>query len=118
MNQLADYHADEGGNTFVYHWRYPGENEIRGACHNIELIYVFGNLEETRYTGNKVNEELSDIVQEMWANFANTGDPSTSEYKWEPYDTEKRKFMVLDEKIEMEENYKSEQRELIELFII
>ena len=50
----------------------------------------------------------------MWTNFAKNGDPSTSEYKWEPYDTEKRKFMVFDEKIEMEENYKSEQRELIE----
>ena len=92
----------------------PGEEEVLGACHNIELSHVFGNLEETIYTGNKVNEELSDTIQEMWANFAKNGDPSTSEYKWEPYDTEKRKFMVFDEKIEMEENYKSEQRELIE----
>ena len=114
MSQLADYHADAGGNTFVYQWRYPGEDELKGACHNIELAYVFNNLEETIFTGNKINDELSLIVQEMWVNFAKTGNPSTSDYNWEPYDTEKRKIMVLDEKIEMEENYKSEQRELVE----
>ena len=50
----------------------------------------------------------------MWVNFAKNGNPSTSEYTWEPYETRTRKIMVFDEKIEMEENYKSEQRELIE----
>ncbi len=114
MSVQADYHVESGGNAFVYQYRFPGEEEVLGAFHSIELSHVFGNLEETIYTGNKVNEELSDTIQEMWANFAKNGDPSTSEYKWEPYDTEKRKFMVFDEKIEMEENYKSEQRELIE----
>lgn len=114
MNQQADYHSEAGGNTFVYQWRYPGENEVMGACHNIELSYVFNNLEETWITGNKINYELSDTVQEMWANFAKTGNPSTSDYKWDPYNTQTRKIMVLDEKIEMEENYKSEQKELIE----
>ena len=114
MNKQADYHSDGGGNTFVYQWRYPGEDKTIGACHNIELSYVFNNLEEIIFTGNKVNYELADIVQEMWVNFAKNGNPSTSEYTWEPYETRTRKIMVFDEKIEMEENYKSEQRELIE----
>ena len=43
-----------------------------------------------------------------------TGNPSTSEDIWEKYDSNTRKTMILDEKINMEENYKSEQRELIE----
>ena len=50
----------------------------------------------------------------MWVNFAKNGNPSTSEHEWETYDTKDRKIMILDEEIKMEENYKSEQRELIE----
>ncbi len=50
----------------------------------------------------------------MWINFAKTGNPSTPEHTWEQYDNDKKKMMVLDEKIEMVENYKSEQTKLLE----
>ena len=114
MNKMAEYHSEAGGNTYVYLWKYPGENEDLGAFHCIEISYIFNNLQETEFTGNKVNPELANKVQEMWTNFARTGNPSTSEHIWEKYDSNTRKTMILDEKINMEENYKSEQRELIE----
>ena len=50
----------------------------------------------------------------MWVNFARTGDPSTSEHKWEKYDTKTRKTMILGENIQMVEDLKKEQRLLIE----
>ena len=50
----------------------------------------------------------------MWINFAKYGDPSTSKHKWEQYNSQTRKTMILDEKIYMEEDYKKEQRLLIE----
>ena len=114
MNKQAEYHSDAGGNTYVYHWKYPGEDETIGACHAIELSYIFNNLQETIYTGNKINVELANEAQEMWVNFARYGDPSTSKHKWEKYDSKTRKTMILDENIHMEEDYKREQRLLIE----
>jgi len=114
MNKQAELHSNAGGNTYVYHWKYPGEDETIGACHAIELSYVFNNLQEKIYTGNKINPELAKEVQEMWINFAKYGDPSTSKHKWEQYNSQTRKTMILDEKIYMEEDYKKEQRLLIE----
>ena len=114
MTKQAEYHSEAGGNAYVYHWKYPGEDETMGACHNIELSYTINNLDQTLFTGNKVNNELANKVQEMWVNFARTGDPSISEIIWEKYNTDKRKTMILDEKIEMVEEYKDEQREILE----
>ena len=52
MNKQAELHSDSGGNTYVYHWKYPGEDKTIGACHAIELSYIFNNLQEKIYTGN------------------------------------------------------------------
>ena len=114
MNKMAEYHSEAGGNTYLYLWTYPGEDETLGACHNIELSYIFNNLQETLFTGNKVSPELANKAQEMWINFARTGNPSTSEYNWEKYDSNTRKTMFIGEQIKMVEDYKGEQRELIE----
>ena len=114
MIKQAEYHSEVGGNTYVYHWKYPGEDEEMGACHNIELAYTLNNLENTLFTGKKINKKLANKVQDMWINFVRTGDPSTSEITWEKYDTDTKKTMILDEKIEMVEEYKDEQREILE----
>ena len=114
LTKIADYHSESGGNTYFYHWKLPGENKKLGACHNIELAYTLNNLDEDRFNGKKINNEFADKIQEMWTNFAKTGNPSTSEITWEKYDTSKRKVILLDEKIEMAEDLKEEQREILE----
>ena len=80
----------------------------------IELAYVFNNPQEDIYTGNKYNYELADEVQQMWVNFARNGNPSTSKHVWEQYNSVTRKSMIFDENIQMVEDYKKEQRILIE----
>ena len=110
----AQLHASNGGNAFVYHWTYPGSDETVGACHAIELSYIFNNLHETIYTGNKVNEALANTAQDMWINFARTGNPSTDEIEWEAYNSDTKITMLLGEKTEAVSNYKGEQAELIE----
>jgi len=114
LTKIADYHSESGGNTYFYHWTLPGENKKLGACHNIELEYTLNNLDQNRFIGNKVNYEFADKIQEMWTNFAKTGNPSTSKITWEKYDSSKRKVIILDDKIEMAEDLKEEQREILE----
>ena len=114
LNKQAEYHSDAGGNTYVYYWTYPGKIEIMGACHGVELPYVLNNLKESPIIGDEVNIDLANEVQDMWVNFARTGNPSTTKNTWEQYNSDTRKTMLLGEEIKMEEDYKSEQRELIE----
>ena len=109
--ELAARHK---GTSYNYYWTMPGEDETLGACHAIELTYVFNNPQETIYTGELYNEELANVVQDMWVNFARCGNPSTEAYTWEPYTADKRMTMVLGEEISMTEDLKARERELIE----
>ncbi|MCR5089676.1 MAG: carboxylesterase family protein [Oscillospiraceae bacterium] len=106
--------AAHKGRSYTYYWTMPGADETIGACHAIELAYVFDNPQVDIYTGGLYNEALGDAVQDMWVNFARCGDPSTAEYVWEPYTAETRKTMVLGEEIGMTSDLKREQRELLE----
>ncbi len=110
----AELHAANGNNVYNYYWTMPGENETLGACHAIELIYVFNNPQITIYNGNVYNRELADNVQDMWVNFARTGDPSTETVTWQPYNSQTRMTMILGEDIRMESDLKGEQRKLVD----
>ena len=113
MQQAADL-SDNGNHTFVYYWTYPCADEKIGACHAVELAYVFNHPDEAIYTGGKYSEELADAVQEMWVNFARTGNPSTQSHTWDPYDSNQRNTMVLGSDIHMESDIKANQRKEIE----
>jgi len=114
MNKQAEYHSDAGGNTYVYYWNYPGKNKVMGACHWVELPYTLNNLKDSQVVGDEANADLANEVQDMWINFVRTGNPSTTKYTWEKYNSDTRKTMILGEEIKIEEDLKSEQRELIE----
>ena len=107
-------HASSGGKHFMYYWTKESAIPHYGACHAVELAYVFNNVDDTIFTGEKADETLAHTVQEMWVNFAKTGDPSTEEYKWEPYDLTSRPTMILGDEISLENDPLSQQRVLIE----
>ena len=114
MNKQAEYHSDAGGNTYVSYWTFPGKNKELGAFHGVEIPYILNNLNESSDVGDDINIDFVNEVQDMWVNFARTGNPSTTKNTWEQYNSDTRKTMFLGEEIKMEEDYKSEQRELIE----
>lgn len=109
----AEGHVKNGGKAYMYYWTEPSVIRFHGACHAVELAYVFGNREETLYTGQVADEELSRLVQEMWTNFARTGDPSAESHAWPVYDLEKRPTMVLNTDARLEEDVLSKQRKLL-----
>ena len=113
ITKQAEYHSEAGGKTYVYLWKYAAEQEKLGAFHTIEMPYTLDNVGKYEF-GTLENPELEDNVQEMWVNFARTGNPSISKLNWEQFDTDKRKIMVIDKNFEMIEDYKTEQRELLE----
>lgn len=110
---MADAHSKNGGSVYMYYWEYPSAIGEMGACHAVELAYVFNNLEETIYTGDNIDENLAAQVQEMWVNFAKYGDPSTLENHWREYTYDDPDTIVLDDDIHMREDLLSEQEELV-----
>ena len=116
--KIAEIHSKNKGNAYLYYWTYPSSIPNFGACHAVELAYIFNNLQETHYIGDKnINYKLGEIAQEMWANFARTGNPSTKEYIWEKYDFKNKNCMFLGNNIEIKINAIKERDEIIEPLI-
>ena len=109
--ETAARHARAGGRSYVYYWTMPCADPEIGACHAIELSYVFNNPQVDIYTEGLYNKELGDAVQRMWVNFARCGDPGTESHPWEPYEPETRRTMILGEEIRMESDPGKEDRE-------
>ncbi|MBP5312212.1 MAG: carboxylesterase family protein [Clostridia bacterium] len=106
----AEGHSANGGKTFVYYWDEPSAHPFRGSCHAVELAYVFGNTDDTVYTGRTADRRLAETVMDMWANFANTGDPSTKDCPWPAYSPESRNTMILEKSSHAEKDFLEERR--------
>ena len=100
--EQARLHSKNGGRTYMYYWTVPSALPMRKACHAVELAYVFGNTEETIYTGKTADKLLSDTVMRMWTNFARTGDPSTKSLTWKRFSEPERATMVISRRPHME----------------
>ena len=110
----ARLHAETGGRHYMYLWTKESALEYFGACHAVELAYIFNNLDDTIYTGEKADPKLAGIVQDMWVNFAKTGDPSVPGHEWKPYDAAERQTMLLGDEIRLEQDPLMQRRILID----
>lgn len=109
----AEEHAKNGGKVYMYYWTVPSAIPYRKACHAVELAYVFGNLDETIYTGERADEEISDAVMQLWTNFARTGNPSAGTIEWKPYDKAERASLVISAKPHLSYDLLRKQRKLL-----
>ena len=78
--------AAHRGRTHVYEmeWRSPASVGELGACHGIELPFVFDTLASTTgpegLTGEAPPQALADRVHGLWVQYAKTGDLPWGEY--------------------------------------
>lgn len=110
--EMAQRHATSGGRTYMYYWTKPLKDPIYGACHGAEVSYVLNTGRQIK-TGDLHNSALAAEVQQMWVNFATTGNPSTPAHYWPAYETTQRATMILGDTIKLENDPLSEQRRLI-----
>ncbi|MBP5231107.1 MAG: carboxylesterase/lipase family protein, partial [Clostridia bacterium] len=106
-------HAKNGGKAFMYYWSEQSSIPKRGACHAVELAYVFRNTDQTIYTGTPADRDLSDFTADVWARFARTGDPSSPEADWPPYDAEQRQTMIMSRNRRLESGILDRQRAIL-----
>ncbi|MFE9171314.1 carboxylesterase/lipase family protein [Streptomyces kebangsaanensis] len=81
LHRLADARP---GSSYVYEFAWPSQLPDLGACHALELGFVFdsGDLPDSRkLAGEGAPRELADAMHTAWVRFATDGDPG-----WQPWD--------------------------------
>lgn len=103
---------DESAYMYEFAWRSPQFDGRLGACHALELAFVFDNLhqnENKALVGPAAPQELADAMHAAWVAFAATGDPG-----WPRYDPERRATMRFDTLSEIVDDPHSVERALWE----
>ena len=117
INQ-AEAHVKAGGKgkTYMYIFgKHSAKDPSLGACHSVELPYVFLNPYAVTITG-KVDMELARKVSRIWTNFARTGNPSIDGIDWPEYDLANRATLIIgnDNSFKVVNDPKREQREFVQ----
>ncbi|NKY31833.1 carboxylesterase/lipase family protein [Nocardia speluncae] len=94
--RLADARTSAPGATYLYEfaWRSPQFDGQLGACHFLEVPFVFDRLHDRRMqwiTGPNPPQQLADLMHRTWVQFAHTGRAN-----WAPYETTRRTTMRMD----------------------
>jgi para-nitrobenzyl esterase len=98
--RVAEAQSARQSRTWMYLFTWPSPTvPTLGACHAIELPFVFGNLEGgriARLIGSTPPQNLSETMQDAWTAFARTGDPNAAGVPhWQPYESRSRATMIL-----------------------
>lgn len=106
--------AESVPGSFMYEfaWRSPRFGNRLGACHALELGFVFDRLHEPSYApmlGARPPQALADAMHGAWVSFAKTGNPG-----WPAYDTTTRTTMVFAVEPALEDDPRREERLLWE----
>jgi para-nitrobenzyl esterase len=110
--RMLDLHANHSRHCYAYRfdWSPPLVSARIGACHGIELPFVFGTVLETWLrpwaSAAPGARKLAHRVQEAWLAFAKTGHPGHSRLPyWPTYDVHERSAMRFDRKCNTFQNY-------------
>jgi para-nitrobenzyl esterase len=82
-----------GAAAYVYEFAWQSPLPGLGACHALELPFVFDTLtlDRSPLQGDDAPQELADRMHAAWVAFATTGDPG-----WSQYETTSRPVMSFD----------------------
>jgi carboxylesterase type B len=110
---LADAHATSPAATYMYEfaWRSPQFNGRLGACHGLEIAFVFDTLgyRTESLMGTDPPQQLADTMHAAWVAFATRGDPG-----WPRYELSRRATMRFDITSEVVDDPRSAERALWE----
>jgi carboxylesterase 2/para-nitrobenzyl esterase len=108
---LADAHAKSTAATYMHEfaWRSPQFNGRLGACHGLEIPFVFDTLgnETEPLGGTDPPQPLADAIHAAWVSFATNGEPG-----WPKYELSRRATMRFDTTSEVVDDPRSGERAL------
>ncbi len=81
--------------NYLFTWESPALGGILGACHGLDIGFVFGTYDPAFHGSGPEADMLSMNMQDAWLAFARTGNPSCESLgDWQPYG-ERRMTMIL-----------------------
>jgi len=105
----------QGGYNYLFAWKSPAAGGIFGACHALEIGFVFGNLDESFGGSGPEADKLSKEMQDAWVSFARTGNPSCKSLGAWPQYSDGRASMILDRNSRVERAAYEEERKVWEI---
>ena len=110
VKQAAVKSAQGGAPAYVYlfEWMTPVNDGSLGACHGMELPFMFNNIAMARTMtgGGKEAYALADKISSAWISFIKTGNPNCKELpEWAPYEAQKGATMIFNNKCEAKNNH-------------
>jgi para-nitrobenzyl esterase len=108
--RLAEAHTHSGASSHMYEftWRSPRFEGRLGACHYLEVGFVFDRLGRDRaLAGSEPPQHLADAMHAAWVAFARTGDPG-----WPCYDPDRRATMRFGDRCEVVDDPRGDERRL------
>lgn len=108
--RLAEAQRPHQPNTwsYLFCWESPARRGALGACHALELPFMFGTLDAPtmdRFAGKGPDaQRLSTRMMDAWLAFARSGDPNGGDLpRWDPYDAKRRATLVFDRECALED---------------
>jgi len=102
---------------YLFTWESPAMRGALGACHALEIPFVFGTLGNPgvdKFAGSGPEAEtLSEQMMDSWLAFARAGDPNNDGTpEWPSYDGDRRATMVFGPQTHVEDAPYDEERQL------
>jgi para-nitrobenzyl esterase len=91
---------------YLFTWPSPARRGKLGACHAIELPFVFGTFDAPtmdRFSGTgPAADALSAAMMDAWISFARNGDPNCAALPtWSGYTDKEKSTMIFDRNLEL-----------------
>ena len=101
IEQAKNKAAQGAADVYLYMFNWKPEGNTLGACHGMELPFMFNNIElQPEMTGaTKEAYELADLMSSAWISFIKNGNPNVKGLpKWETFNAETEPTMIFDNK--------------------
>jgi para-nitrobenzyl esterase len=97
---------------YLFTWKSPARRGTLGACHTLEIGFIFGNLDPKFCGSGPSVDRLSVQMQDSWLSFVKTGNPSCQSLGEWPQYGDKRKMMLFGPDSHVEEDPYPEERRI------
>src|SRR5258706_15763470 len=103
--RMAEAHGQQdAGTTCMYEfaWQSPSFDGHLGACHALDVPFIFDNLDKEGYeglAGTNPPQPVADAMHAAWVAFATSGNPG-----WPQYDLKRKATMRFDTSSELVED--------------
>ncbi|HLY54804.1 MAG TPA: carboxylesterase/lipase family protein [Stellaceae bacterium] len=105
---IAERKAAQPAPVYAYRfdWKSPELGGRLGACHTLEIPFVFDNLASSRLVGDAPGRgALAAAMSDAWIRFARTGEPNHDGLPdWPRYTAENRATMIFDAECRVEDD--------------